>query len=202
MTVVVRIAYYAPMSKNKIKLAIYGGAFDPPHIGHADAIRQASLMADRLLVIPSFKHPSGKVMASFEQRCFMVGTMVDSLRGEGIDVSMSRAEKDLHKEISGPIYSLLLLEHIARKENLHYSDVALVIGEDNLKNLHKFWRYHELVDKFRVMTVKEIETIHSTQIREKARRKENISRYLLGQETVSTVYALYATLEGDCRYGL
>lgn len=202
MTVVVRIAYYAPMSKNKIKLAIYGGAFDPPHIGHADAIRQASLMADRLLVIPSFKHPSGKVMASFEQRCFMVGTMVDSLRGEGIDVSMSRAEKDLHKEISGPIYSLLLLEHIARKENLHYSDVALVIGEDNLKNLHKFWRYHELVDKFRVMTVKEIETIHSTQIREKARRKENISRYLLGQETVSTVYALYATPEGDCRYGL
>lgn len=202
MTVVVRIAYYAPMSKNKIKLAIYGGAFDPPHIGHADAIRQASLMADRLLVIPSFKHPSGKVMASFEQRCFMVGTMVDSLRGEGIDVSMSRAEKDLHKEISGPIYSLLLLENIARKENLHYSDVALVIGEDNLKNLHKFWRYHELVDKFRVMTVKEIETIHSTQIREKARRKENISRYLLGQETVSTVYALYATLEGDCRYGL
>lgn len=132
----------------------------------------------------------------------MVGTMVDSLRGEGIDVSMSRAEKDLHKEISGPIYSLLLLEHIARKENLHYSDVALVIGEDNLKNLHKFWRYHELVDKFRVMTVKEIETIHSTQIREKARRKENISRYLLGQETVSTVYALYATPEGDCRYGL
>lgn len=202
MTVVVRIAYYAPMSKNKIKLAIYGGAFDPPHIGHADAIRQASLMADRLLVIPSFKHPSGKVMASFEQRCFMVGTMVDSLRGEGIDVSMSRAEKDLHKEISGPIYSLLLLEHIARKENLHYSDVALVIGEDNLKNLHKFWRYHELVDKFRVMKVKEIETIHSTQIREKARRKENISRYLLGQETVSTVYALYATPEGDCRYGL
>ena len=50
-------------------LAIYGGAFDPPHAGHASVIRRVLDSCDQVLVVPSYQHADGKRMADFDLRC-------------------------------------------------------------------------------------------------------------------------------------
>lgn len=189
------------MNRKSIKLAVYGGAFDPPHIGHADAMRQACALAERVLVVPSFCHPSGKVMASFQDRCRMTEHVISTLREEGMDIGLSRDEEALFAKIDGPIYSLLLLRHIAGKEGLDSSDIALVVGEDNLRNLYAFWNVTDIINEFRILVVKEQELIHSSQIRAKVKLNQDVSNYLLGNKTIEAVYALYGNQSGEQCYG-
>ena len=52
---------------------IFGGAFDPPHLGHlcVAALALATGELDRLLVVPTYDHPFGKRMASWAERLAM-----------------------------------------------------------------------------------------------------------------------------------
>ena len=67
-----------------MKIGIYGGTFDPPHLGHMEAARTAVkvLGLDRLILIPASVPPHKQLpdaAASPEQRLEMVKLMADGL---------------------------------------------------------------------------------------------------------------------------
>jgi len=51
-------------------IALFGGSFDPPHLGHVYAALHARLVggADRVWALPSMKHPYAKELRPWEQR--------------------------------------------------------------------------------------------------------------------------------------
>ncbi|HEY3495399.1 MAG TPA: hypothetical protein VGK73_11960, partial [Polyangiaceae bacterium] len=58
------------MSENPMKVAVYGGSFDPPHVAHrltADYVLAVGGF-DRLIVLPVHQHAFGKQLAAFEDR--------------------------------------------------------------------------------------------------------------------------------------
>ena len=57
-------------------LAVLGGSFNPPHIGHAllTSYLFARGLAERVLVAPCWDHPLGKQLIPFERR--MVGSSI------------------------------------------------------------------------------------------------------------------------------
>ena len=84
-----------------MKIGIYGGSFNPPHLGHLAAARAACavLELDRLLIVPA-GDPPHKVMPegspSAEQRLAMAEIFVDQLRlpaAECWDVEVRREGK-------------------------------------------------------------------------------------------------------------
>jgi nicotinate-nucleotide adenylyltransferase len=56
-----------------MRIAIFGGSFDPPHMGHVLCAVYAQKTAglDEVWVLPSFEHPYGKHMLEFDKRMQM-----------------------------------------------------------------------------------------------------------------------------------
>ena len=65
-----------------MRLAIFGGSFDPPHIGHLLAAGDAydQLALDRVVLVPTGTQPlkAGRAAAPAEQRLAMVRLVVDA----------------------------------------------------------------------------------------------------------------------------
>jgi nicotinate-nucleotide adenylyltransferase len=79
-----------------VRLAIFGGSFDPPHIGHLLAAGDAAdqLELSRVVFVPAATQPlkAGRAQASADQRLAMVRLLVDGdPRFEVSDVEVNRA---------------------------------------------------------------------------------------------------------------
>jgi nicotinate-nucleotide adenylyltransferase len=115
------------------RVAIFGGSFNPPHVAHALAC--ALLLSiedvDRVLVIPTFRHPFAKALAPFEDRLAMCELAMGWI--PGVEVSSVEAE------LGGESRTLHTLEHLTTK----HPDwrLRLVIGGDVLAEAHRWYGF-------------------------------------------------------------
>jgi nicotinate-nucleotide adenylyltransferase len=115
------------------RVAIFGGSFNPPHVAHALAC--ALLLSiedvDRVLVIPTFRHPFAKALAPFEDRLAMCELAMGWI--PGVEVSPVEAE------LGGESRTLHTLEHLTNK----HPDwrLRLVIGGDILAEAHRWYGF-------------------------------------------------------------
>jgi len=112
-------------------IAIYGGSFNPPHIGHAlvAAWLHWTRQADAVWLLPTFQHAFGKDMAAWPLRVQWCEALAASL-GEAVSVCT------LEAELPVPSYSIDTLTELARRHPEHR--FRLVIGSDNLLVLDKW----------------------------------------------------------------
>lgn len=172
-----------------MNIALYGGAFDPPHVCHllAAAYVVATKPVDELWLVPTYKHPLGKVTTAYEDR-FMMCERVARL---GARLKASRAEE----EIQGEGKTLFLLRHLKAK---HPNDrFSLVIGADNYRD-RKLWygfeeieRLAEIIIVGRAGTTEIPDTIvlpdvSSTEIRRKIKEGESVS-HLVPKDVLSYI---------------
>jgi len=121
-----------------MRLAIFGGSFDPPHVGHllaaGDACDQLSL--DRLVFVPAATQPlkAGRVTATPEQRLAMVRlTAAKDARFEASAVEVERG---------GLSFTVDTLMHFAR---LHpAAERFLLLGVDVLESFGQ-WKEPERI---------------------------------------------------------
>ncbi|NOY91753.1 MAG: nicotinate-nicotinamide nucleotide adenylyltransferase [Deltaproteobacteria bacterium] len=118
-------------------IGVYGGSFDPPHLGHLLAASCALACApiDGLLILPSAHHPLGKApRASFDQRVAMCRATFSDLR---------RAEVDtLEAELGGEGYTLTLLEELRRRQPGRA--LRLIVGQDILNQVERWHAWEQV----------------------------------------------------------
>ncbi len=120
-----------------MKKAIFGGSFDPPHIGHLEIIKQVltSLDIDKLIVVPAFLNPfKSKSFAPAELRLKWLKAMTKELE----NVEVSSFEIDQNRAVT----SIETVKHIQNDGDIIY----LIIGADNLQSLSA-WKNFEELDK-------------------------------------------------------
>jgi nicotinate-nucleotide adenylyltransferase len=121
------------------QIGLFGGTFDPPHLGHlilaSEAFSQLDL--DRLLWIltPEPPHKRDQIITSVEHRLAMVQLAIQN----NPTFELSRVELDR----PGPHYTLDTVELIAEK--YPNSDITPIIGGDSLRNLPQWNRPRELL---------------------------------------------------------
>ena len=120
-------------------IGIYGGTFNPPHVGHIRAAQMAvdALGLDRLLVIPDRIAPHKQLpegSASPEQRLRMLEL---ALKGEK---KIQVCDLELHRE--GPSYTYETVEQLHAR--YPEDQLILLMGTDMFLSFHQ-WRYPERI---------------------------------------------------------
>jgi nicotinate-nucleotide adenylyltransferase len=125
-----------------MRIAFFGGSFDPPHLGHlaiAHAAQQA-LALDQILFAPVGLQPLKPrgSCASFEDRAAMVQLAIAS--EPRFALSLLDAPKPGQ---TTPNYTVDTLTEL-RQSNAHDTELFLLLGADSLRTLHHWHRAAEI----------------------------------------------------------
>jgi len=126
----------------KEQVALFGGSFNPPHIGHTLAITYAlSQHVDRVLVVPTFKHALGKGLIPFEHRMEMAKLAFSWLNGN--DLFLKVSVLDIEQKI-GHSRTLDTINALYKRFS---SDIQLrlLVGADVLDERDKWHNFNEIV---------------------------------------------------------
>ena len=128
-----------------MKVAIYGGSFDPPHLGHYNLVLKAiqDLEIDKLIVLPNFQNPWKEKTKFSPQKRF---SLLQKLFSKFPKVEISSFEID-----NG--YPTKTIESVQYFSKL-YSKIYLIIGADNLAKLELWDDYQEIITKVEFVVAK------------------------------------------------
>ncbi|HVK78269.1 MAG TPA: nicotinate-nicotinamide nucleotide adenylyltransferase [Kofleriaceae bacterium] len=122
-------------------VGLFGGSFNPPHVGHLLAALYVLETApiQELWFVPTWKHALGKELAaSFDDRIAMCELAAAAL---GPRAQVSRAEEEVART-RGENRTLFLCEHLAAV----HPDLGfrLIIGADILHETHRWHRWDDV----------------------------------------------------------
>ncbi len=114
-----------------MKVALLGGSFNPPHVGHLLAAHyvRATQGVDEVWLMPAYQHPFGKALESFEHRVRMCEAMCRDTSGW---LKASPVEREVSEQ-GGTGYTVETLTYLVEKHpRIAFS---LILGSDILKDL-------------------------------------------------------------------
>jgi nicotinate-nucleotide adenylyltransferase len=120
------------------KIAVFGGAFDPPHKGHAIVARHLLTLFDRVWVMPAYKHMYDKKMAPYLHRQRMCETLFQNEE----NIVVSNFEKHYH-DLDGSYAILTKLSELHPTVAFNF-----VIGQDNANTVERWKNYQQLIKEF------------------------------------------------------
>ncbi len=170
-------------------VGIFGGTFNPPHLGHKHFVETVAdrLGLDKVLIIPTFEppHKLSDSSVSCESRMEMCRMMFDDPRCEISTIEIDRGGKS---------YTVETLE--ALKEIYPDDELCFLMGSDMLLSFHMWYRHKDILKLCRICAatrekglrlpdenctvIDDFEPIEmsSTEIREKVRLGENVSDFV------------------------
>ncbi len=126
--------------------AVFGGRFDPPHLGHREAVRglfkNPGVKAVRLL--PSGNPPHKPTSANMENRAEMTRINFLPIPGEGFPSEIEVDYRELNRaksEPERPSYSFDTLKELQKE----FPEMAFVLGADQLSLLPTWHRFPEVL---------------------------------------------------------
>lgn len=143
-----------------MRIGIYGGAFNPPHIGHLKVAAHALVMGnlDSVWLLPAFHHAFGKDMAPFDDRLEMVRRMVGTDPGTRV---LNHAVGQPHERDFGTTYTVDLIEKLQSP----FHELVLILGPDQLATTDKWHRWDDLKKMVEILVVPECGPERSTKVR-------------------------------------
>ncbi|MBJ6762459.1 nicotinate (nicotinamide) nucleotide adenylyltransferase [Myxococcaceae bacterium JPH2] len=182
-----------------MKVALLGGSFNPPHVGHLMAAHyvHATQGVDEVWFMPAFHHPFGKQLESYEHRVRMCEALCEDASG-WLKTSL------VEREVGGSGRTVDTLSFLV--ERYPHIRWSLIIGSDILRDLPNWKDFHRIQQMSRVVVLYRagypapetvgppLAEVSSTQIR------DMLSRGVEPDELVPSRVLTYARHEG--LYGL
>ncbi|NWF67068.1 MAG: nicotinate (nicotinamide) nucleotide adenylyltransferase [Campylobacterales bacterium] len=127
-----------------MNVAIFGGSFDPIHVGHVDVVERALKMLDidMLFIIPTYLNP---FKDSFFAPPFLRLKWCEKVFKNYKNVKILDIEISKNRKVT--TYETVL----ELKKIYDISKIYLIVGADNLQTLNKWFQYEELLKMVKVV---------------------------------------------------
>lgn len=127
-----------------MNFAIFGGSFDPPHIGHIAAVSYvlATTNIHRVFVMPCWEHAAGKKLTDFDTRYRMCELAFNKVFSKS-RVIVSDAERKHKTSFTADLIMAIKNDWPFRYTN---GELALVVGSDIVRDMPT-WGKIELLKK-------------------------------------------------------
>ena len=130
-----------------MKVCLFGGTFDPPHLGHliiAQTIFEAENF-DQIVFVPAYQppHKNGMKISPVDQRLEMLNIAIK----ENPNFIMS----DLEIERKGLSYSIDTIMEYKKQNNLNSNELFYLMGSDSLRQFKKWKDPKMIIDESRVI---------------------------------------------------
>ena len=150
------------------KYGIYGGSFDPIHIGHVSladsAVKECGL--DRLIFMPAYISPfkQNRKVTDGKDRCGMIESVL------GFNKAFRLSTYELKRE--EPSYTIETLRHW---DSMLDGDLYFVLGFDSVIQLDMWYQGEEILRNYHLVTARRPHTddLEGMQIVEKFRSEYN-----------------------------
>lgn len=129
-----------------MRIAIFGGTFDPPHLGHINLARSVidGYHADKVLFVPAPNppHKLNKQVTQFKHRIEMLRLSIDGeVRFDLTDMEQRRLPE--------PSFTVKTMYDLSKE---YFNDhLFWLIGSDSLTQLHTWYKSEELVRKYNLI---------------------------------------------------
>ncbi|MEK7729466.1 MAG: nicotinate-nucleotide adenylyltransferase [candidate division KSB1 bacterium] len=139
------------------RLGIFGGTFDPPHLGHllvAETARE-ELALDQVLFMlaPQPPHKSVQVLTPWPQRLAMLQNALSD--HPQFIISTLEAQR------SGPSYTVDTLRALRKLPEFEHAQLYLLLGQDSMSNFHT-WREPETIRQLATVAIYPRHETHET----------------------------------------
>ena len=117
-----------------MRVAVYGGSFNPPHVGHGmvAAWLRWTDRTDEVWLVPSFAHPFGRELAPFGRRLVLCQALARTV-GPWVRVV------PIESELPTPSYTWHVLQALTARHPDH--DFRLVVGADVAQQTDRWHRF-------------------------------------------------------------
>ena len=123
------------MVKNRLSVALFGGSFDPPHIGHQTIVKKVLNLeiVDRVVIMPTFLNPfKSSSHATADMRLKWCRDMCS-------DPDVIICDYEIRQNRA--VYTIESINYLKEQYEIKY----LVIGSDNLAHI-EYWREFETIN--------------------------------------------------------
>lgn len=130
-----------------MKVCLFGGTFDPPHLGHliiAQTIFEAENF-DQIVFVPAYQppHKNGMKVSPVDQRLEMLKIAIK----ENPNFILS----DLEIQRKGLSYSIDTIIDYKEQNSLNSNELFYLMGSDSLKQFKKWKNTKKIIDECRVI---------------------------------------------------
>jgi len=135
----------------KEEIAIFGGSFDPPHIGHLCAVQYIlnNWYINKVIVTPCVTHAFGKEMSLYEHRMNMVKIAFSIFNPEKVLIIENPLKNKLKEDERE--YSIDLLEALKKIYDAYFH---LAIGTDiDSEEIVKWKQYQDILCNFGFLSI-------------------------------------------------
>lgn len=161
----------------KKKIVIYGGAFNPPHIGHAITIETVmrTFVCDEIWIMPSADRRDKKISVSGEHRVNMLKIMLAELFPDPkVPVKISTLE------LERPALTTTYDTQLEFNKKYPDSEFYFLVGEDIFKDIETKWvNGKKLFQIAKFVTIAKKVDVSSTFVRERIHEGHNGVPYII-----------------------
>lgn len=145
------------------RYTVYGGSFDPIHVGHLSMIERAIALGYEAIVVPAYRHAFGKRSAPFEHRARMCEL---ALQDSGCETyaRVCRIERILAQGGNLPVYTYDVL--CALRDSLGVPP-SLLVGPDIEVEWERWYKYEAIDREFGRLSLTMTKDVRSSTIRQR-----------------------------------